>query len=140
MMDGSMVDHPKHCNVCGERAEDGTSAYEPIKIIEDWGLDWGFCLGCAIKHLLWAAHKGEELEDLRKAHWYLRRLDEDRPEAGVVRIWPKQCTIMGTAMAWKLSGRRLRVLELIAAAWPSQAADELERELDEHFPTWREQV
>lgn len=32
-----------------------------------------FCIGNAIKYLLRRKYKGEELEDLRKAAWYLSR-------------------------------------------------------------------
>lgn len=44
---------------------------QPIDAIESWGLDYH--LGNAVKYIARAAHKGAELEDLRKAEWYLRR-------------------------------------------------------------------
>ena len=44
---------------------------EPIEVIEDWQL--GFHLGNVVKYIARAAHKGTELEDLKKAQWYLDR-------------------------------------------------------------------
>ena len=58
------VNHPAHYG-----GED--NPYEAIKVIEAW--DLGFHLGNTIKYIARAGHKGSELEDLRKAEWYLRR-------------------------------------------------------------------
>lgn len=44
---------------------------EPIDAIEAWGL--GFCLGNVVKYVARAGHKGDRLEDLKKASWYLER-------------------------------------------------------------------
>lgn len=46
---------------------------EPIKAIEAWGL--GFCLGNTVKYIARAGRKdpAKELEDLKKARWYLDR-------------------------------------------------------------------
>lgn len=46
-------------------------AYEPIDVIEDWGLD--FCLGNAVKYISRAGRKNDEVEDLKKALWYIKR-------------------------------------------------------------------
>lgn len=59
------VDHPAHYN---------TGRIEVIDAIEDWKLD--FHAGNVIKYLTRAPHKGNELEDLKKAQWYLTRLIE----------------------------------------------------------------
>ena len=47
--------------------------YETIKVIEAWGL--GFCLGNTVKYIGRARkkHPDKELEDLKKAAWYLNR-------------------------------------------------------------------
>lgn len=45
--------------------------YEPVKVIEDWGL--GFHLGNALKYIARAGRKEDEMEDLRKAIWYIQR-------------------------------------------------------------------
>lgn len=45
--------------------------YEPIKVIEAWGLD--FSLGNVLKYIARAGRKGDTLEDLNKALWYLHR-------------------------------------------------------------------
>lgn len=47
------------------------STIEPIAVIEAWGL--GFHLGNAVKYIARAGHKGDTLEDLEKARWYLNR-------------------------------------------------------------------
>jgi Protein of unknwon function (DUF3310) len=58
----SAVDHPKHYN---------HGSIEAITVIEDWNL--GFNLGNAVKYLSRADHKGNAIEDLRKAIWYIQR-------------------------------------------------------------------
>lgn len=60
------VDHPAHYNK-GE--------IETIEVIEDMGIEIarGFCLGNAIKYIQRAQHKDRELQDLKKAQWYLNR-------------------------------------------------------------------
>ena len=57
----SNIDHPQHYN----------QGIEPIDIIESWELN--FSLGNAIKYILRAPYKNNELEDLEKAKWYLER-------------------------------------------------------------------
>lgn len=56
------VNHPAHYN---------TGKYEVIDVIEDWQL--GFNAGNAVKYLARAEHKGNPVEDLEKAAWYVRR-------------------------------------------------------------------
>ena len=55
--------------------------YEAIKVIEAWGL--GFCLGNVVKYISRAGRKtgSDELEDLKKAAWYLNREIEKRENA-----------------------------------------------------------
>lgn len=59
-----MVNHPLHYG-----GED--NPYEAIKVIDAWGL--GFCLGNTVKYISRAGMKDpqKELEDLKKALWYL---------------------------------------------------------------------
>jgi len=45
------------------------SGVEVIRITEHMN----FCKGNAIKYILRAEHKGREVEDLRKAVWYIER-------------------------------------------------------------------
>lgn len=59
-----MVNHPPHYG--GE-----SNLYEAIKVIEAWEL--GFCLGNAVKYISRADRKGNRLQDLQKAQWYLER-------------------------------------------------------------------
>jgi hypothetical protein len=47
---------------------------EAIEVIEAKGHGSGFCYGNALKYLMRAPYKGAELEDLRKARWYVERL------------------------------------------------------------------
>jgi hypothetical protein len=69
------VNHPQHYG-----GED--NPYEAIKVIDAWGL--GFSLGNTVKYISRAGKKGKdkELEDLRKALWYLQHhietLEENR--------------------------------------------------------------
>jgi len=58
------INHPTHYG----GAED---PYEAIKVVEAWGL--GFHLGNVVKYLSRAGKKGDALEDLKKARWYLDR-------------------------------------------------------------------
>jgi hypothetical protein len=44
---------------------------EAVKVIEAW--DLGFCLGCTVKYIARAGRKGDAIEDLKKARWYLDR-------------------------------------------------------------------
>jgi hypothetical protein len=59
-----MIDHPGHYGGAAD-------PYEAIKVIEAWEL--GFCLGNTIKYISRAKHKGQYLQDLKKARWYLDR-------------------------------------------------------------------
>ena len=60
------VNHPDHYQF-GKNNE-----YEAIKVIDAWEL--GFSLGNTIKYISRAGkkRKDKELEDLRKAFWYLK--------------------------------------------------------------------
>lgn len=58
------VDHPAHYG-------GANNLYEAIKVIEEW--DLGFCLGNTVKYISRARKKGDALEDLKKAAWYLNR-------------------------------------------------------------------
>ena len=60
------VDHPQHYG-----GKD--NPYEAIKVIEAW--DLGFHLGNTVKYISRAGKKAsaQEIEDLKKARWYLDR-------------------------------------------------------------------
>ena len=58
----SSVNHPKHYTK-------HPSGIECIEITEHMN----FCIGNAIKYLWRADLKGNDIEDLRKAEWYIRR-------------------------------------------------------------------
>ena len=58
------VDRPSHYG-------GGDNPYEAIKVVEAWGLD--FHLGNVVKYIFRAGKKGDMLEDLKKARWYLER-------------------------------------------------------------------
>jgi hypothetical protein len=58
------VNHPAHYG-----GED--NAYEAIKVIEAWGLD--FLLGNTVKYIARAGKKDSEVQDLKKAKFYLER-------------------------------------------------------------------
>ena len=44
---------------------------QPIDIVEAWGLDYH--LGSALKYLSRAGHKNDEIQDLEKCIWFIRR-------------------------------------------------------------------
>lgn len=56
------VNHPPHYT-------SHPSGVETITITEHMG----FCLGNAIKYIMRADYKGNKLEDLKKARWYIDR-------------------------------------------------------------------
>jgi hypothetical protein len=57
------VNHPNHY-----KGKD--NPYEAIKVIDAWKL--GFCLGNAVKYIARAGAKGDKVEDLQKAIWYIQ--------------------------------------------------------------------
>jgi len=61
------VNHPTHYNV---------GKFEVIDVIEDWRL--GFNLGNVVKYVARAEHKGNTVEDLEKALWYIQREIDSR--------------------------------------------------------------
>tara|TARA_Y100001973_G_C5147990_1_gene306492 strand:+ start:827 stop:1177 length:351 start_codon:yes stop_codon:yes gene_type:complete len=56
----SKVNHPKHYN---------SGKIEVIDAIVDWELD--FIEGNVVKYITRAKHKGDQVNDLKKARWYL---------------------------------------------------------------------
>lgn len=68
MSKSDMINHPPHYTF-GEK-------YEVIDVIDDWELSFGFCIGSAIKYIARAQHKGNRIEDLKKAKWYINHLME----------------------------------------------------------------
>lgn len=63
------VEHPSHY----------THGIEPIEVIESWGLNYR--LGNALKYICRADHKGQPVQDLEKAAWYLNREIQKRKAA-----------------------------------------------------------
>ncbi len=65
-----MVKNPEHYG-------GATNPYEAIKVIENW--DLGFHLGNTVKYISRAGKKetDKELQDLKKAAWYLQRRIEN---------------------------------------------------------------
>ncbi len=64
-MEKEAINHPNHYG--GKENQ-----YEAIKVIDAWGL--GFSLGNTVKYISRAGKKDptKELEDLKKALWYLQ--------------------------------------------------------------------
>lgn len=60
-MENDIINNPSH--YCEGRT------YEPIAVIKDWKLN--FNLGNVVKYISRAGRKGNVLEDLRKAKFYL---------------------------------------------------------------------
>jgi len=118
---GGPVVHPGHYNACGEKGDDGSVEYEPIKVIESWGLGWGFCMGNALKYILRAPHKGSERADLEKALWYL-----DRAAASGMAEQPirgdNACEAFEVVEAWDLGDELGMAVEYIGMDSPGEAA------------------
>jgi len=57
-----MINHPSHYT---------HGRFETWEVIEDWGL--GYHLGNALKYISRAEHKGDAVEDIKKAKKYLER-------------------------------------------------------------------
>lgn len=70
MEEKEMVNNPLHYG-------GADNPYEAIKVIEAWNLD--FHLGNTVKYISRAGFKNpeKELEDLKKAAWYLQRRIEN---------------------------------------------------------------
>lgn len=62
-----MVDHPRHYN-------SNNSGVECIEVVEHMS----FNVGNAVKYLWRADDKGDPIENLRKAEWYVKREIEKR--------------------------------------------------------------
>lgn len=60
--DSEKINHPPHYNA-------HPSGVEVIAITEHMD----FCLGNAVKYIMRCEHKGNKLEDLKKAAWYINR-------------------------------------------------------------------
>lgn len=78
------INHPAHY-----KADNGM---ESIDVIEAFGL--GFRLGNVVKYVLRAGKKGNRLEDLKKARWYLdreitRMEQREKPSDPIVTAWGK---------------------------------------------------
>jgi len=69
-MSDEKIDHPKHYNC-------HPSGIECIDVVEHMS----FNVGNAIKYLWRAGLKGDHLEDLKKAAWYVNREIEKRDKA-----------------------------------------------------------
>lgn len=70
MSTDEQVNHPPHYTA-------HPSGVECIEITEHYG----FCIGNAIKYLWRAGLKGDAIEDLKKARWYLDREISNREKA-----------------------------------------------------------
>lgn len=67
LSENESINHPEHYG--------GDNTYEAIKVIEAWNLDKCFYLGNVVKYISRAGKKdkSKEIEDLKKALWYLDR-------------------------------------------------------------------
>lgn len=60
-----MVNHPAHYG--------GDVVHEVFKCLAEWGLIGNAYLWNAVKYIARAGKKGDILEDLKKARWYLNK-------------------------------------------------------------------
>lgn len=73
------INHPPHYNL-------HRSGVECIEIVEHFN----FCIGNAIKYLWRCGLKGDEIEDLRKARWYIDREIQRRDNERILQSQKKQ--------------------------------------------------
>ena len=60
-----LVNHPVHYG--------GDTVHETWKCLHDWGLEFDALLWNVVKYISRSAKKGNKLEDLKKAQWYLSK-------------------------------------------------------------------
>jgi len=72
------IDHPAHYG-------GADNPYEAIKVIEAWEL--GFNLGNVVKYVSRAGKKDAELQELKKAAWYLNREIENMEAKEKLKTW-----------------------------------------------------
>lgn len=106
---------------------------ETIDAIEAWQLNYR--LGNVVKYVSRAGHKGDAIEDLEKAAWYLAREIEKRKAGIETDIRRALAGRRITSVEWckNLSGRKLRALHEAARIQcdATQGVD------DELYPFWR---
>ena len=94
------IDHPDHYR--------RDSGIEAIDAIEAWKL--GFNLGNVVKYVARAGLKGDALEDLEKALWYLEReIAAMRAEAKPMPMEAMRFTTDGGPLEVSARGRRVRI-------------------------------
>jgi len=123
------VNHPGHYNMGGPIGPDGSAEYEVIKLIEDLGWGFEFCMGNALKYTLRASHKGAEEQDLWKARWYLERAKGHRGSvrAIVFRVF----SLFKAAEAWGIDKEpQLACVESIFRGDPIEALDHLDAHME----------
>lgn len=93
-----MVDHPAHYN---------QGNIEVIKVIHDWGL--GFNLGSTVKYLARAKYKGNSVEDVRKAVWYIQDCLTELDFYGTGMLYsagaPHELSYKEVVKDWKLDSK-----------------------------------
>lgn len=128
------VDHPIHYNAFGPIDDDGTAKYEPIKVIEEWGMGPEFCVGNALKYIARAPHKGRPIEDLKKAKWYLERAGVLSNKSGENSVIPTpDAHDMGwsrVAAGWGLRGHLRNAILNIWNGCPMSAVEFVGKEID----------
>ena len=82
------IDHPPHYQASLDPSSDRT--FEAISVIEAWGHGESFAIGNVLKYLCRYKKKGDPLEDLKKAKFYLDwvislRQKETTPKGAVFR-------------------------------------------------------
>lgn len=108
-MTPDMINHPKHYNM---------GQHEVIDVLWNWHLP--FCLANAVKYIARAQHKGDAIQDLKKAIFYL---DYERSKLVPLRCLPLN-TYLGNLLPakeevisdWKLSRHCGDALRAIFAA------------------------
>jgi hypothetical protein len=68
--------HPMHYNNFKTLDEDGTAKYEPIKVMDELYMSYGYYFGSALKYIARAPHKGQMISDYKKALFCIEKIKQ----------------------------------------------------------------
>lgn len=104
------INHPSHYG--------GDTEFEAIKLIEDWGWGYEFCMATALKYVVRAHSKGQTDDDYQKSIWYLERATKNQPTK---TQGPRRLSPSAAADAHGLDQDRTEALKAIRANDPWNA-------------------
>lgn len=117
-MSKNTSDHPTHYNNFKAIGEDGTAVYEPIKVMDQLYMGYGFYFGSALKYIARAPHKGQMISDYKKALFCIKRLDLiSRPKDERLDL------LKEAVIDWDVPGE---ISEVLPSVWLGESAIAIE--------------